>query len=1042
LETEAECGIFAYSTHSCYLLVDSLLVPKNTPSLPASPPRSPVMAAAPKRWELLTLRTLALLGLFAMGGFLYWFFQPQHVGYVPLYLLLTFAFFYKLLVLLHEWYHYTGISVPEKPVRSREYSVDMLTSFVPGEPYEMIGNTLRAMKAVSYPHETYLCDEGDDPFLKELCAELGVHHVYRGTDKTNGKAGNLNYALRNHAKGEITIILDPDHVPIPAFIDRVLPFFEDPKIGYVQSVQAYTNRNESFIAKGAAEQTYQFYGPMMMSMNRYGTAQAIGANCAFRREALDSIGGHAAGLAEDMHTAMQLHATGWKSVYTPEILTRGLVPATLSGYYSQQLKWSRGVFELLFFVLPGIFTKLSWRQAIHYLTLPLYFLYGLVSLIDIAVPIAALFLSEAPWQVDVLMFAFLLIPLTTISILIRQFSQRWLLEEHERGFHFIGGTLRSGTWWVFLLGFVYTLLRIKVPYLPTPKGDARSNAWKLSIPNLSVIALSLLAIGYGLYVDWTPYNWVMAVFAGTNVLILSIVVLISQQRMIGGLFDWLYDGKAKSIRKGWYYLRHNLFYLVLRKGLVVGVLAAAAFIGTAIFLNNRPKANLSRLPGPVHAPLGQGRLFPLGDTLAHETPVTAQAIQRSPDGFQWIVEGKAFAVQGISYHSPPEWYSNEVPLTRRQVAADFQAIKAMGANTIRRYHSDVFDHNVLRMAKEYDLKVLYGFALPEALNYGADLKKTAALRETILQTVKGQRGQVAVLGWMLGQETWSRLGHHFQGEELKQVRLAYLTFLDELSQEIHLLDKERPILVALEGGKELSQAIEAHHRLVPDIDVFGVNAFYEEYVLGLDSVMHELAPDRPYLLSEFGPIGYWDREKSPRAINGYLEEPSDYEKARQYQHWWQAYVVEASGQGMGGIAYNWRDIPTGTRTWYGLTDMENRRKASYYALQESWTGVEADFPLADSYLSPADPLWDRRPALRVALLGNNRRKKDIELNWYLSEESPTGPASGFRPLGRGRNLDISEPLPAGPQRIYLYVSDKHGNVSTASQVINPSADVR
>ena len=51
----------------------------------------------------------------------------------------------------------------------------------------------------------------------------------------------------------------------------------------------------------------------MMGMNAYNTAQAIGANCTFRRAALDSIGGHAAGLTEDMHTAMRLHAQGWKS---------------------------------------------------------------------------------------------------------------------------------------------------------------------------------------------------------------------------------------------------------------------------------------------------------------------------------------------------------------------------------------------------------------------------------------------------------------------------------------------------------------------------------------------------------------------------------------------------------------------------------------------------------------------------------------------------------------------------------------------------------
>ena len=135
------------------------------------------------------------------------------------------------------------------------------------------------------------------------------------------------------------------------------------------------------VSRGASEQTYHFYGPMMMSMNTYGTAQAIGANCSFRRTALESIGGHAPGLSEDMHTSMLLHAKGWESIYVPIALTRGEVPATMPSYYKQQLKWARGSLELLFFVIPKIFKSLTWRQKIHYISIPLHFMFGLIVLI-------------------------------------------------------------------------------------------------------------------------------------------------------------------------------------------------------------------------------------------------------------------------------------------------------------------------------------------------------------------------------------------------------------------------------------------------------------------------------------------------------------------------------------------------------------------------------------------------------------------------------------------------------------------------------------
>jgi cellulose synthase (UDP-forming) len=272
---------------------------------------------APGFKQKLNLRTMIVIGLGLMIIFLYNLLQPQVMGNTTLYWLLMTTFIFTFFKIGYEWYHYWSISIPEKPALSRQYTVDVFTTFCAGEPYEMIEQTLRAIKNISYPHQTYLCDEADDVYLKALCQELDIHHVTR-TFKINAKAGNINHALQQ-SNGELCVVLDPDHVPAANFLDRVVGYFENDQMGYVQVVQAYYNQEDSWVAKGAAQQTYQFYGPMMMCMNSYGTVQAIGANCTFRRTALESIGGHAAGLAEDMHTAMQLHAQGWKSMYVPEI---------------------------------------------------------------------------------------------------------------------------------------------------------------------------------------------------------------------------------------------------------------------------------------------------------------------------------------------------------------------------------------------------------------------------------------------------------------------------------------------------------------------------------------------------------------------------------------------------------------------------------------------------------------------------------------------------------------------------------------------------
>ena len=97
--------------------------------------------------------------------------------------------------------------MPPTPPLTHRYTVDIFTTFCAGEPYEMIVETLTAIQAITYPHETYLCDEADDPYLRDVCAKLGVHHVTR-TDKRNAKAGNINNAL-SISKGELCVVLRP-----------------------------------------------------------------------------------------------------------------------------------------------------------------------------------------------------------------------------------------------------------------------------------------------------------------------------------------------------------------------------------------------------------------------------------------------------------------------------------------------------------------------------------------------------------------------------------------------------------------------------------------------------------------------------------------------------------------------------------------------------------------------------------------------------------------------------------------------------------------
>ena len=174
----------------------------------------------------------------------------------------------------------------------------------------------------------------------------------------DAKAGNINAALP-HTEGDVIAIFDIDHAPKPDFLEKSLAYFNDPQAGFVQVMLTFRNLDESWVARSATESSLEFYNPTYLGADRMGGATLMGSNALIRRTALASIGGYQAGLAEDLATSLALHAAGWRSAYVAEPLAPGLSPSSLAAWSVQQLKWARGVFEMLLTVLPQVFSRLT-----------------------------------------------------------------------------------------------------------------------------------------------------------------------------------------------------------------------------------------------------------------------------------------------------------------------------------------------------------------------------------------------------------------------------------------------------------------------------------------------------------------------------------------------------------------------------------------------------------------------------------------------------------------------------------------------------------
>lgn len=445
------------------------------------------------RWERWTLGVLLFLGIQSVALFAFWWFRAEHVGNRILFVLLSFATWYGISRIVVGWYNAFHIEQPPPRDAPAGLRVAIFITSSPGEPYEMFARTLAAARAIRYPHTTYLLDDTDDPRFAVLARDMDAVHLEL-IGIPGAKAGKINAALEVTTE-EIILVLDPDHVPFENFLDRVLGYFDDPHVGFVQVVQTYYNAGRSFVARAAAEQTFAFYGPIMQGMHGTGTAVAIGANCTFRRAALASIGGHGVGLAEDLVTSIRLHAAGWRSMYVPEIVARGLVPEDLDSFLRQQLKWSRGVYEVLFREYPRAFRRLSMHQRISYLMIGSYYLVGLTTLIYLTIPLLYLWTGAQPAAMFIADYLVHALPVGVLAVAIDRFAQRWLADpDRERGWHWRGMLLKIGAWDVYFRALLLALLNVRVPYIPTAKERRRGNFRRLAVVPVTIVLFSIATI--------------------------------------------------------------------------------------------------------------------------------------------------------------------------------------------------------------------------------------------------------------------------------------------------------------------------------------------------------------------------------------------------------------------------------------------------------------------------------------------------------------------------------------------------------------------
>lgn len=300
--------------------------------------------------------------------------------------------------------------------------------FVPtyNESIEILEATLIGCKNMSYPHQTFVLDDGKRSEVRKLAESLGCAYITR-PNNDHAKAGNINHALLQ-TDGEIIAIFDADTVPQPDFFDKTLGYFKDEKVSVVQLPQEFYNLDsvQHIASRFSWHEQQLFYRVIQPGKNNLGAPFWCGSPSLVRRTALEDVGGVATeSVTEDLQTSLRLNAKGWKIKYHHEVLAYGIAPQTLTAFSVQRLRWAQGGMQIFFskenpLILPG----LSWKQRLsHFASMWTYF-DSYQKLIFLIIPSWCLLSGQLPMSVSPITFLYYWLPYFVLGMIANVASGR------------------------------------------------------------------------------------------------------------------------------------------------------------------------------------------------------------------------------------------------------------------------------------------------------------------------------------------------------------------------------------------------------------------------------------------------------------------------------------------------------------------------------------------------------------------------------------------------------------------------------------------
>jgi cellulose synthase/poly-beta-1,6-N-acetylglucosamine synthase-like glycosyltransferase len=230
---------------------------------------------------------------------------------------------------------------PERRYRSHP-SFPMVSVVLPvyNEPEEIVRASIASWKAVRYPaFEIILADDSTEPIVLD---DPSVR-VIRRTNRDGFKGGALRNVFEQlDPRSEWMVIFDADFLVDPDVLVRFTEHY-DPGVGAVQGFQSMGRNDPPRYLTRFSESYHVVANALLAGRQRLGGFVGVqGTVEAYRVEAIRSIGGIApyATANEDLDTTFRLRKAGWKIIYDPRIVGRGIAPERYRIFFIQNTRWT------------------------------------------------------------------------------------------------------------------------------------------------------------------------------------------------------------------------------------------------------------------------------------------------------------------------------------------------------------------------------------------------------------------------------------------------------------------------------------------------------------------------------------------------------------------------------------------------------------------------------------------------------------------------------------------------------------------------------